>query len=111
MPGGLKERPASNLLQLPTNEFLEGAIRGQPRFVPCVARLDFNRKRIKPPAGSKPRVGRQNAGGSMLSWTITLLVIALIAALLGFTGIAGAAAGIAKILFAVFLILFVISLF
>ena len=47
----------------------------------------------------------------MLSWTITLLVIALIAALLGFTGIAGAAAGIAKILFAVFLVLFVISLF
>ena len=48
---------------------------------------------------------------TMLSWTVTLLVIALIAALLGFTGIAGAAAGIAKILFAVFLVLFVISLF
>ena len=47
----------------------------------------------------------------MLSWTITLLVIALIAALLGFTGIAGAAAGIAKIVFAGFLVLFVISLF
>jgi uncharacterized membrane protein YtjA (UPF0391 family) len=38
----------------------------------------------------------------MLSWSITLLVIALVAALLGFTGIAGAAAGIAKILFGVF---------
>jgi uncharacterized membrane protein YtjA (UPF0391 family) len=48
---------------------------------------------------------------NMLSWTVTLLVIALIAALLGFTGIAGAAAGIAKILFAVFLVLFIISLF
>jgi uncharacterized membrane protein YtjA (UPF0391 family) len=47
----------------------------------------------------------------MLSWTITLLVIALIAALLGFTGIAGTAAGLAKILFAVFLVLFIVSLF
>ena len=47
---------------------------------------------------------------SMLSWTITFLVIALVAALLGFGGIAGAAAGIAKILFFVFLIAFVVTL-
>jgi len=46
----------------------------------------------------------------MLSWAITFLVIALIAAVLGFGGIAGTAVGIAKIVFAVFLILFVVSL-
>jgi uncharacterized membrane protein YtjA (UPF0391 family) len=49
-------------------------------------------------------------GTTMLSWAITFLVVALIAAVLGFGGIAGTAAGIAKILFAVFLVLFVISL-
>jgi uncharacterized membrane protein YtjA (UPF0391 family) len=49
-------------------------------------------------------------GRVMLSWSITFLVIALIAALLGFSGIAGMAAGFAKILFAVFLVLFVVSL-
>jgi uncharacterized membrane protein YtjA (UPF0391 family) len=38
------------------------------------------------------------------------LVIALIAALFGFTGIAGTAAGMAKILFAIFLVLFLVSL-
>ena len=47
----------------------------------------------------------------MLSWTIALLVIALIAAVLGYGGIAGTDAGLAKVLFAVFLVLFVISLF
>ena len=47
----------------------------------------------------------------MLGWAITFLVIALIAAVLGFGGIAGTAVGIAKILFAVFLVLFLISLF
>jgi uncharacterized membrane protein YtjA (UPF0391 family) len=46
----------------------------------------------------------------MLSWTITFLIIALIAAMLGFSGIAGTAVGLAKILFAVFLILFLVSL-
>ena len=35
---------------------------------------------------------------------------ALVAALLGFTGLAGTAAGLAKILFAVFLVLFLVSL-
>ena len=46
----------------------------------------------------------------MLSWSISFLVIALISALLGFSGLAGMAAGFAKILFAVFLVLFVVSL-
>jgi uncharacterized membrane protein YtjA (UPF0391 family) len=46
----------------------------------------------------------------MLGWTVTFLIIALIAALLGFSGIAGTAVGLAKISFAVFLVLFLISL-
>lgn len=48
---------------------------------------------------------------TMLSYTITFLVIALIAAALGFTGVAGTAAGIAKICFFIFLVLFLVSLF
>lgn len=47
---------------------------------------------------------------TMLSWSITFLIVALIAALLGFGGIAGTAVGIAKILFFVFIVLFVVSL-
>jgi len=47
---------------------------------------------------------------TMLAWTVTFLIIAIVAALLGFAGIAGAAAGLAKIIFYLFLILFVISL-
>jgi uncharacterized membrane protein YtjA (UPF0391 family) len=46
----------------------------------------------------------------MLRRGIGFLIIALIAAVLGFTGIAGTAVGIAKILFAVFLVLFLVSL-
>jgi uncharacterized membrane protein YtjA (UPF0391 family) len=46
----------------------------------------------------------------MLSWALTFLVIALIAGVLGFGMVAGAAAGIAKVLFAIFLILFLVSL-
>jgi uncharacterized membrane protein YtjA (UPF0391 family) len=45
----------------------------------------------------------------MLGWAVTFLIIALLAALLGFSGIAGTAVGLAKILFAVFLVLFLIS--
>jgi uncharacterized membrane protein YtjA (UPF0391 family) len=48
---------------------------------------------------------------SMLSWSVTFLIIALVAAVLGFSGIAGAAAGIAKLLFGVFLVIFIVSLF
>lgn len=47
---------------------------------------------------------------TMLSWTITFLVIALIAAILGFGGIAGTAIGLAKIVFFIFVVLFVASL-
>jgi uncharacterized membrane protein YtjA (UPF0391 family) len=46
---------------------------------------------------------------SMLHWTITFLILALVAGLLGFTGIAGASGQIAQILFFVFLVLLVVS--
>ncbi|HVT89289.1 MAG TPA: DUF1328 domain-containing protein [Tepidisphaeraceae bacterium] len=46
----------------------------------------------------------------MLYWTLIFLVIALIAAAFGFTGVAENSMGIARVLFAIFLILFVISL-
>jgi len=46
----------------------------------------------------------------MLYWTMIFLVIALIAAAFGFTGIAADSASIAKVLFAIFLVLFVVSL-
>jgi uncharacterized membrane protein YtjA (UPF0391 family) len=46
----------------------------------------------------------------MLSWALTFLVLALIAAVLGFGGLAANAAWIAQILFAIFLVLFVVSL-
>ncbi len=46
---------------------------------------------------------------SMLNWTLTFLILALIAGVLGFTSVAGAAASIAQALFFVFLILLVVS--
>jgi uncharacterized membrane protein YtjA (UPF0391 family) len=46
----------------------------------------------------------------MLGWSIAFFIIALVAALFGFGGIAVAAAGIAKILFAVFIVLFLLTL-
>lgn len=46
----------------------------------------------------------------MLYWTLIFLVVALVAGLFGFGGIASASAGIAKVLFAVFLVLFLVSL-
>ena len=46
----------------------------------------------------------------MLSWVVTLLIIALIAAVLGFGGIAGTAIGLAKLIFYIAVILFLISL-
>ena len=45
----------------------------------------------------------------MLSWPLAFLIIALLAALLGFTGIAATAAWMAKALFALFLVLFLVS--
>jgi uncharacterized membrane protein YtjA (UPF0391 family) len=46
----------------------------------------------------------------MLTWTLIFLVVALIAAALGFTNVSKGASSIARILFAIFLILFLISL-
>ncbi|MGH9467572.1 MAG: DUF1328 domain-containing protein [Terriglobales bacterium] len=46
----------------------------------------------------------------MLVWAAIFLIIAIIAALFGFGLVTAAAIGIAKILFAIFIILFVISL-
>jgi uncharacterized membrane protein YtjA (UPF0391 family) len=48
--------------------------------------------------------------GSMLSWALAFLIVALVAGLLGFTGVAGTAAWIAQILFVLFLVLFLVSL-
>jgi uncharacterized membrane protein YtjA (UPF0391 family) len=45
-----------------------------------------------------------------LGWSILFLIVANIAAVFGFGGIAAAATDIARLLFAVFLVLFVISL-
>ena len=47
---------------------------------------------------------------TMLRWTVTFLIIAIIAAVFGFGGIAAGAASIAKILFFVFIVLFLVSL-
>ena len=46
----------------------------------------------------------------MLSWALTFLIFALVAALLGFTGIAMISVEIARVLFALFLVLFIVSL-
>jgi len=46
----------------------------------------------------------------MLRWTVVFLVIALVAGLFGFLQLEGTATWVAKVLFAVFLILFVVSL-
>lgn len=48
-------------------------------------------------------------GASLLAWTITFFVVAIIAGILGFTGIMATATEITKILFYTFLVLFVIS--
>ena len=47
----------------------------------------------------------------MLNNTILFLIIALVAAVLGFGVVAGTAALIAKICFAIFLVMFLVSLF
>ncbi|HVN22570.1 MAG TPA: DUF1328 domain-containing protein [Syntrophorhabdales bacterium] len=46
----------------------------------------------------------------MLYWALVFFIVAIVAAVFGFTGIALAAAGIAKVFFAIFLVLFLISL-
>jgi uncharacterized membrane protein YtjA (UPF0391 family) len=45
----------------------------------------------------------------MLSWVVTLLIVALIAGVLGFGGIAGASIEIAKAIFFIAVVLFLIS--
>lgn len=74
-------------------------------------------RRLARKAGMRPAIREAltgipinlNESTTMLSWSLTFLIVALIAGVLGFTGIAGAAAGIAKILFFVFLALLIIS--
>jgi uncharacterized membrane protein YtjA (UPF0391 family) len=56
--------------------------------------------RVRPPSGKE----------SMLGWSLSFLIIALLAGLLGFVSIAGTAAWIAKVLFVLFLLLFIVSL-
>lgn len=46
----------------------------------------------------------------MLSWVVAFFISALITAFFGFSGVASATAGIAQILFALFLVLFVVTL-
>jgi uncharacterized membrane protein YtjA (UPF0391 family) len=57
--------------------------------------------------GSKQKV--QTEVGTMLSWVVTFLIVALIAGILGFGGIAGASVEIAKIIFFVAVVLFLVS--
>jgi uncharacterized membrane protein YtjA (UPF0391 family) len=47
---------------------------------------------------------------TMLYWSLVFLAIALVAGVLGFGALSATAAGIAKVLFAVFLVLFLVSL-
>ncbi len=47
---------------------------------------------------------------TMLRWTVTFIILALIAGVFGFGGIAAGAASIAKILFFIFIVLFIVSL-
>jgi len=46
----------------------------------------------------------------MLYWSLVFLAVALVAGVLGFGTLSATAAGIAKVLFAVFLVLFLVSL-
>jgi uncharacterized membrane protein YtjA (UPF0391 family) len=46
----------------------------------------------------------------MLRWAVIFFIVAIVAAVFGYGGIAGDAAAIAKILFAVFLLLFGVTL-
>jgi len=49
-------------------------------------------------------------GGTMLSWALTFLIVAILAGILGFGGIAGTATWIAHTLFVIFIVLFLFSL-
>jgi uncharacterized membrane protein YtjA (UPF0391 family) len=56
-----------------------------------------------------PRADIETEVGTMLSWVVTFLVIALIAGILGFGGLAGASIEIAKMIFFVAVVLFLVS--
>jgi uncharacterized membrane protein YtjA (UPF0391 family) len=55
------------------------------------------------------RADTETEVGTMLSWVVTFLIIALIAGVLGFGGLAGASIEIAKIIFFVAVVLFLVS--
>ena len=74
------------------------------REMPYAIQLDARLGTIFVPERTNP-----NQTKTMLSWTLTFVILALIAAVLGFGGLAGTFAGIAKILFFVFLVLLVVS--
>ncbi|MEP6590885.1 MAG: DUF1328 domain-containing protein [Gemmatimonadota bacterium] len=46
----------------------------------------------------------------MLRWAMGFLILAIIAGVLGFGGVAAASTGIAKTLFAIFLLIFLVTL-
>jgi uncharacterized membrane protein YtjA (UPF0391 family) len=71
----------------------------------CIAGKEHRPIRFRP-----RRRTCQFGGFAMLSWVVTLLIIALIAAILGFGGIAGTAIGLAKLIFYIAVILFLVSL-
>jgi uncharacterized membrane protein YtjA (UPF0391 family) len=71
---------------------------------------NFQSSNALPARNASRRRTRQFGGFAVLSWVVTLLIIALIAALLGFGGIAGTAIGLAKLIFYIAVILFVVSL-
>jgi uncharacterized membrane protein YtjA (UPF0391 family) len=52
----------------------------------------------------------ENRNQTMLSWALTLFIIAIIAGVLGLSGVAGAASNIAWILFVIGIILAIIFL-
>ena len=47
---------------------------------------------------------------SLLGWSLTFLILAIVAAVFGFGGVAAASVGIAKILFFIFIVIFLITL-
>jgi uncharacterized membrane protein YtjA (UPF0391 family) len=55
------------------------------------------------------RADTETEVGTMLSWVVTFLVIALIAGVLGFGGLAGASIEIAKMIFFIAVVLFLLS--
>jgi uncharacterized membrane protein YtjA (UPF0391 family) len=69
------------------------------RSTPGVERLGFQSN----------RTSLLTLEGTMLSWAITFLVVAIIAGVLGLSGVAGTATNIAYILFVIFVILAIVG--